>query len=142
MAAMESQPGGVRGELPRGQVGEGPVVEVGVDLLDDGVVAVVALGLDGLERGVGEERVVAPGGEQLALPGGGVLVLVADPADDEAGGDRPLAALLEGGVLRLGDLGFGGPAAELVVPQRLPTTSAVYRCPSTRRRIKPSDRFI
>jgi hypothetical protein len=63
--------------LPEGEVGEGPVVEVGVDLLDDGVAAVVALGLDGLERGVGEDGVAAPGGEQLALPRG-VLVLVAD----------------------------------------------------------------
>ena len=43
---------------------------VGEDLLDDGVVAVLVLGLDQLERGVGEDRVVAPGREQLALPGG------------------------------------------------------------------------
>jgi len=34
------------------------------------------LGLDQLEGGVGEDRVVAPGGEQLALALRGLLVLV------------------------------------------------------------------
>jgi hypothetical protein len=38
-----------------------------------------ALGLDELERRVGEDRVVTPGREQLVLPGG-FLVQVADPA--------------------------------------------------------------
>jgi hypothetical protein len=67
-------PGGVGGEMPRGQVGERAVVPVGEDLLDDGVVAVVRLGLDHLERAVGEQRVVAPAGEQfiLSLAGLGV----------------------------------------------------------------------
>jgi hypothetical protein len=47
----DGQPRGVGGELPARQVGEGPVVEVGEDLLDDRVAAVVGLGLDSLERG-------------------------------------------------------------------------------------------
>ena len=68
------------------QVREGAVVEVGEELLDDGVAAVLLLGLDELERGVGEDGVVAPGGEQLALARCG-LCLVADAADDEPGGD-------------------------------------------------------
>jgi hypothetical protein len=73
----QGEPGGVRREVPGGQVGERPVVPVGEDLLDDGVVAVVRLGLDRLERAVGEDGVVAPG-----------TVEVADPADDQPGGDR------------------------------------------------------
>ena len=48
---------------------ERAVGDVGEDLLHDGVVAVLLLGLDQLERGVGEDGVVTPGGEQLALPG-------------------------------------------------------------------------
>jgi hypothetical protein len=54
----DGQPGGVGGELPRGQVRQRPVGPVGEDLLDDGVAAVVLLGLDGLERRVGEDRMV------------------------------------------------------------------------------------
>jgi hypothetical protein len=49
-------------ERPGGQVGD--------DLLDDRVVTVLALGLDRLERGVGEDRVVPVGGEELALARG------------------------------------------------------------------------
>jgi hypothetical protein len=51
----------------RRQVGRRAVFEVGVDLLDDRVLTVVFLGLDQLDLGVGDEGVVAPGGEQLAL---------------------------------------------------------------------------
>ena len=61
--------------------------DVSEDLLDRGVVAVLPLGLDQLERGIGEHGVVAPGGEQLVLPGSCLLVQVADPADDQPGGD-------------------------------------------------------
>jgi hypothetical protein len=50
-------------------MGEGAVVQVGEDLLDDRVAAVLLLCPDELERRVGEDGVVAPGGEQLALPG-------------------------------------------------------------------------
>jgi hypothetical protein len=65
----DGQPGGVGAELAGWQVSEGPVVEVGEDLLDDGVVAVLLLGLDELVGAVGEDGVVAPGGEELALAG-------------------------------------------------------------------------
>ena len=82
----DGEPGGVGGELPGRQVRERSVGAVGEELLDDRVVAVLVLGLDELERGVGEDGVVAPGGEQLALARCG-LGLVADAADDEPGGD-------------------------------------------------------
>jgi hypothetical protein len=52
-----------------------PVGPVGEDLLHERVVAVLLLGLDQLDR------------EQLVLPG-----QVADPADDQPGGDRPRPA--------------------------------------------------
>jgi hypothetical protein len=45
------------------------------------------LGLDGPERGVGEDGVVAPGSEQLALPGGRFGVEVLDAADDQPDGN-------------------------------------------------------
>jgi len=52
------------------------------------VVAVLFLGLDQLERGIGEDGVIAEDGEQLVLARGGLLVQVTDPADDQPGGDR------------------------------------------------------
>jgi hypothetical protein len=45
----------------------------------------VLFGLDQLDAGVGEERVVAPGGEQHPLPLGHVAVL--HPAHDQPGDD-------------------------------------------------------
>ena len=63
------QPGGVGGERPAGQVGEGAVTPVREDLLGLGVAAVMLFGLEHHERGVGEDGVVAPGSEQFALPG-------------------------------------------------------------------------
>jgi hypothetical protein len=69
------------------QVREGAAGDVSEHLLDDGVAAMLPFGLGQHERGVGEDRVTAPGGEQLARPGG-LLVLVPDPADDQPGGDR------------------------------------------------------
>lgn len=69
--------------------GQRPAGPVRQHLLDDGVVAVLDLGLDQHhERGVGEYGVVAPDGKQLALALGGLAVEVADAADDEPGGDR------------------------------------------------------
>jgi hypothetical protein len=65
----DGQPGGAGGELPRGQVGQGAVAEVGEELLDDGVAAVLLLGLDELVRAVGEDGVVAPGGNSSPWPG-------------------------------------------------------------------------
>ena len=75
------------------------------------------------ERAVGEHGVVAPGREQLGLPVSGFGVHVADPADDQPGGERgrglaPAAVDGERGVFHLGDLGVGDPAAQLVIPQR------------------------
>jgi hypothetical protein len=49
IAASTSQ-AGVGGELPRGQVRERAVLEVGDDLLDDRVAAVVGLGGQHLQR--------------------------------------------------------------------------------------------
>ena len=86
MAASASQ-AALAGNEPGGQVRERAVGPVGEDLLGLGVAAVVLFGLEHHERGVGEHRVVAPGGEQLALPGGGLLIEVADAADDQPGGD-------------------------------------------------------
>jgi len=50
-------------------VGQGPVLQVGDDLFDDGVVAVVGLGVKRRLGRVGEDRVIAEGVEQLVLPG-------------------------------------------------------------------------
>ena len=97
---------------------ERPVGDVGEDLLHDRVVAVLSLSLQELERGVSEERVVAPGGEQLVLARGGLLVQVADPADDQPRGDRLAFLRRERRVLRLRDLGVGDPGAQLVIPDR------------------------
>ena len=43
----DGEPGGVGGEFAGRQVREGAVVQVGEKLLDDGVAAVLLLGLDG-----------------------------------------------------------------------------------------------
>jgi len=112
------QPGRVRGERPRWQVGQGAVGQVGEHLLDLGMVTVVLFGLEGGERGVGEHGVVAPGAEQLALAGGGAAVEVFDPADDQPRGDRLPLLGGEGGVGDLGYSGVGDPAAQLVIPDR------------------------
>jgi hypothetical protein len=51
-------------------VSEGAGVQVGVDLLDDGMIAVLALGLNQFERGISKNGVIPPGGEKLVLPPG------------------------------------------------------------------------
>jgi hypothetical protein len=56
--------------------------------LNDHLVTVLLLGLDQLERGIGEHCVVAPGREQLVLLGGCLLGQVADPPHNQQGGDR------------------------------------------------------
>jgi hypothetical protein len=99
-------------------VSERAAADIGEDLLDDSVVAVLSLGLDQLERRVGEDRVVTPDGEQLVLPGGSFLVQVADPADDQPRGDGLSLLRRKGRVLGLGDLRVGDPAVQLVVPDR------------------------
>src|SRR6266516_6208526 len=82
-------------------MGHGPVGPVREDLLDYGVVTVVLLGLDGLERGIGEHGVVAPDAEQLVLALGGLAVEVFDPADDQPGGESLPFLRGEGGVFGL-----------------------------------------
>ena len=61
--------------------------EVGVGLFDDGVVAVGGLGLQHLQGGVSEDRVVTVGGEQFTLHallgGDGCGVEPFDPAHDQ-----------------------------------------------------------
>jgi hypothetical protein len=78
--------------------------------------AVVLLGLEHHERGVGEDGVVAPSAEQLALPGSGRGVKVLDAADDQPGSDSLPFLRAEGRVFHLGDLRIGDPAAKLVIP--------------------------
>ena len=68
------------------------------------------------QRAVGEHRVVAVDGEQLALVG---RVEVGDPAHDQPGGDAlGLGLVRERGVADLGDLGVGDPP--LLRPRRRP----------------------
>ncbi len=82
------QPGGVRGESPGRQVRQRGVLQVGDDLLDDGVVAVGGLGGQHRFGAVGEHGVVAVDGEHLRLPGwDGRGVEPADPPHDQPCGD-------------------------------------------------------
>src|SRR5207248_10575898 len=90
-----------------GQVRQGALDRVGEDLLDVGVPAVVGLSLGELKGTVSEYRVVAVGGEQLALAlHGSFRVEPADPPHDQP----PIGAVVtvggKGGVGRLGDLGI------------------------------------
>ena len=101
------------------QVGQGSVDQLGVELFDDGVVAVVGLGLQGGERAVGEHGVVAPGRAELGLPGRDLRGQPADPTHDQLRGDRLLTPGRERGVVDRGDLGVGDPALLVVVPDRL-----------------------
>lgn len=82
-------------------------------------IAVVLLGLDHLERAVGDQRVVAPGREQFFLPASGAGAHVADRADDQRGGERGrrLAPGGVGGERGVWHLGVEDPAAQLVIPQ-------------------------
>jgi len=73
------EPGGADGKLARRQ-GPVAIVAVGEHLLDDRLVAVLVAPPGGLERRIGEDRVMAPDREQPVLPGG---VLVLDAADDQ-----------------------------------------------------------
>ena len=73
--------------MPRWQVRERAAGQVREDLLDDGVVAVLRLGLDQLERGIGEYRVLCrAAGYAGPRPGGCSWV-----AGDGAGGGITLA---------------------------------------------------
>jgi hypothetical protein len=63
--------------------------------------------------------VIPPDGDQLVHLLGGLVVLVADPADGQPGGHRLALLRCERRVLSVGDLGVEDPAVQLVVPDRL-----------------------
>src|SRR4030095_7630569 len=120
------------------QVGQCPGDQVGVDLLDDGVPAMLRLGLhQGVGR-VGEHRVVAVIGDQLTLAGDLLGVVAPDPAHDQPGGDLVTGAV-ERDVHRFGDLRRGDPSSLILVPDGLRIADidplvfadALYRWPST-----------
>jgi hypothetical protein len=115
MAAIDNQ-AAFAVKTPDGICARGSAGDVGEDLLRDGVAAVLPLGLDQLERGISEHRVIAPDREQFILPGGGLLVQVADPAGDQPRGDRLAFLRRERRVLDPGGLRVGDPGAQLVVP--------------------------
>jgi hypothetical protein len=100
--------------------------DVGEHLLHHRVVTVLPFGLDQLEGRIGEYGMVAPGGKQLILPVSSFLVQVADPPDDQPGGDGLAFLRRERRVFHLGDLGVGDPGLQLVIPDsaRIPD-----RCP-------------
>ena len=74
----QHQPRGVGGERAAGQVCQGGVLQVGVDLFDDGVAAVGYVGCHGLQAAGGEEGVVSPQVEQSVLA---VRIEFGDAAD-------------------------------------------------------------
>ena len=82
------QPGGVGVETSRGQVRQGRVFEVGVDLLDDRVAAVGLVGANGVQVAGGEERVETPGAEQGALAVVAAGVEVGDAAHRQPTGSK------------------------------------------------------
>ena len=63
-------------------MGQGSVDQLGEDLFDDGVAAVLGLGLDEYERAVGERGVVTPDREELTLTVHCGLVEVGDATHD------------------------------------------------------------
>ena len=91
---LDRQPGGVGGEAARGKmVQSDAVLEVSDGILDLGVAAMIGLQLEGFPVPVGDEAVIAVGGEEGQLGTGRRL----HPADDEP--HRCGAGLsLEGGV--------------------------------------------
>ena len=98
--------------------------KVGVDLFDDGVATVGGLGLQHLQRGVGEDRVVTVGRKQFTLftltGRDGCAVEAFDPAHDQPPVDvlgfRPGG---ERGERDLGDLRIGDQPLLLLVPDRV-----------------------
>ena len=79
-ANLGGQPGGVGGEAARGEmVQPDAVLEVAYRILDLGVAAVVSLQFQGFSVPVGDEAVIAVGGEESQLGTGRRL----HPPDDE-----------------------------------------------------------
>ena len=92
------QPGSVGGEAPRGEMVESQaVLEVSDGILDLGVAAMAGLQFEGLPVPVGDEAVIAVGGEEGQLGAGRGL----HPPDDEPY-RRGAGLTLEGGVGGLG----------------------------------------
>ena len=95
------QPGGVGGEAPRGEmVQPDAVLEVAYRILDLGVAAMISLQFQGLSVPVGDEAVIAVGGEESQLRTGRGL----HPPDDEPY-RRGIRLTLEGGVGGFGHIG-------------------------------------
>ena len=95
------QPGAVGGEAARGEmVQPNAVLEVAYRVLDLGVAAMISLQFQGLSVPVGDEAVIAVGGEEGQLGTGRRL----HPPDDEPY-RRGVRLGLERGVSRLGDIG-------------------------------------
>ena len=92
--ALYCQPGSVGGEAPRGEMVESDaVLEVSNRILDLGVAAMIGLQFQGLPVPVGNEAVIAVGGEQRQLGAGRGL----HPPDDEPH-RCGVGLILEGGV--------------------------------------------
>ena len=116
----EDEPGAVRGEAARGQVRQSGVLQVGEDRLDDRVLAVDLVGVDGRQVAGGEERVEPPDVEQAGLVRVGGGVDVGDPAHHESAGHVVgLARGGERGETDLGDLCAGDPRLAGVVEDGL-----------------------
>ena len=88
--------------------------QIGVDLLDDGVAAVLGFGLHEGERAVGEHRVIAVGRQEFFLAGDLGRVVAVDPAHDQSGGHL-MPGAGERRVCGFGDLGVGDPPAGVFV---------------------------
>ena len=96
-----------------------PVLELGDDLLDDGVVAVPGVGGDRVQGRVRDERVVPVGGEQFALHGAapGLGLEAFDAAYDQSAGHvLGFASAGERDEGHLGDFGVGYPSPLGLVP--------------------------
>ena len=95
---LYSQPGAVGGEAPRGHVVQpDAVLEVAYRILDLGVAAMISLQFQHLPIPVGDEAVIAVGGEEGELGTGRRL----HPPDDEPH-RRGVGFTLEGGIGGLG----------------------------------------
>ena len=98
---LDGQPGGVGGEAPRGEmVQPDAVLEVAYRILDLGVAAMVSFQFEQLPVPVGDEAVIAVGGEDGQLGTGRRL----HPPDDEPH-RRGVGLTLEGSVGGLGHIG-------------------------------------
>jgi hypothetical protein len=112
-------------------VRERPVLVLGDDLLDQGVIAMPLISLDGRQGAVGDERMVAVGREQLALLGaaGCQRLEPFDPAHDQpAGHALCLAAAGERDEVDFGDLGVADPAVLVLVGNRVGYSMGCHAC--------------